>query len=225
MGAKANAFYNVNQEEIEETLSLCDFSLENQDLDDQSLAFNHSPNSPYQDHQLFEFPFIPNISLKNNKSDVVFCGKLIQERDFVADDGDQNKSLSPLSSFRRFDSNKNDLGSLYSVNSKPNSSLSAKICRSQSFSSVKQRKALIGVTKIPQKMELSDLKRRQSRRNHPLPMFPPRATGDKAVVDAGDGRGVKDKRSSLWSLLRPSRCGAHAFNTMNKSSLGCISHV
>ncbi|KAE8711074.1 Global transcription factor group isoform 1 [Hibiscus syriacus] len=219
MDAKANAFYNINQEELQETLSLCDFSLESQDLYDQSLAFNHSPNSPYHDPQPFEFPFIPITPLKNNKSDTVFCGKLIQERDFVADDGDQNKSLSPLSSFRRFNSNKNDLGSLYSVNSKPNSSLPAKICRSESTSSVKQHKALIGVTNIPQKMELSDLKRRQSRRNHPLPMFPLGATGDMAVVDADDGCGVKDKKSFLWSLLRPSRCGAHAFNTMNKSSL------
>ncbi|KAE8676898.1 hypothetical protein F3Y22_tig00111569pilonHSYRG00022 [Hibiscus syriacus] len=167
--------------------------------------------------QLFEFPFIPNISLKNNKSDVVFCGKLIQERDLVGGDGEQNKSLSPLYSFRRFDSNKNDLGSLYSVNSQPNSSLSTKRCSSRSSSSVKQHRALIGVTKIPQRMELSDLKRRQSRRNHSLLMFRPVADGGS--FSAGG------KRCHLWSMLRPLRCRTNTLSTLGKTTLGCIPHV
>ncbi|PPS00414.1 hypothetical protein GOBAR_AA20245 [Gossypium barbadense] len=52
-------------------------------------------------------------------------------------------------------------------------------------------------------MELNDMKKRQSRRNHPLPMFPPVATGDMAVVEAGDCCDAGGKRGHRWSLLRP----------------------
>ncbi|MFQ6649136.1 hypothetical protein Gotur_022211 [Gossypium turneri] len=119
--------YNINQEELEETLSFCDLSLENdQDLDDTS---HHSPNSPSYGHDIFEFPFIPNTPLNNNNSkanDIVFGGKLIKEEEFVGGDGDgdgdQSWYLFHLSSTKKFN-NKNDLGSFYLLNSKPKSCL------------------------------------------------------------------------------------------------------
>ncbi|MBA0607155.1 hypothetical protein Godav_019499, partial [Gossypium davidsonii] len=163
--------YKINQEELDETLSLCDLSLENyQDLDDTS---HHSLNSPSYGHQFFEFPIIPSTPLNNNKAnDIVFCGKLIKEQGFVHGDN---------------------------VNPKPNST---KSFRSQS-SSFRKYKVLIGISKIELKMELNDMTKRQSRRNHPLPMFPPVATGDMAVVEAGDGCDAGGKRGRRWSLLRP----------------------
>ncbi|KAB1993376.1 hypothetical protein ERO13_D13G023700v2 [Gossypium hirsutum] len=182
--------YNINQEELEETLSFCDLSLENdQDLDDTS---HHSPNSPSYGHDIFEFPFIPNTPLNNNNkaNDIVFGGKLIKEKEFVGGDGDGDQSF-----------------------------------RSQSYSCLRKHKALIGITKIEPKMELSDMKKRQSRRNHPLPMFPPMANGDMAVVDTGDGCNAGGKRGHRWSLLKPLRCRPNLFSTATKASLGCIPRV
>ncbi|MFQ6621990.1 hypothetical protein Gotur_002458, partial [Gossypium turneri] len=157
--------YKINQEELDETLSLCDLSLENyQDLDDTS---HHSPNSPSYGHQFFEFPIIPRTPLNNNKAnDIVFCGKLIKEQGFVHGDNGDQSFRSQSSSFRKY-------------------------------------KVLIGISKIEPKMELNDMKKRQSRRNHPLPMFPPVATGDMAVLEAGDGCDAGGKRGHRWSLLRP----------------------
>ena len=208
--------YNINQEELEETLSFCDLPLENQDLD-QSLSFHHSPNSP--SHELFQFPFIPNTPL-NNKNYIVFCGKLIKERDF---DDDQSRYLFPLSSARQLNNHKKDLGSLYSLNSRPKPSLSTKSFRSQSScSSLRKHKVLIGLAKIPPTMELSDIKKRQSRKN-PSPMFPPVAADDLKVVDAGEGCSAGCRRGHHWSLLRPLRCRARLVSALAKAS--CIPHV
>ncbi|XP_022764303.1 uncharacterized protein LOC111309532 [Durio zibethinus] len=211
--------YSINQEELEETLSFCDLPLEDQDID-QSLSFNKSPNSPSYEH--FEFPFIPNTSLRKNK-DIVFCGKLIKEQGFDGDDDGQSRYLFPLSSARLLNNKKKDLGSIYLVNSKPNSSLSTKSFRSQSCSFSRKQKVLIGLAKMPPKMELSDIKKRQSRRN-PSPMFPPAASGDLEVVAAGKScsgdSGGGGRRSHLWGLLR---CRAQLASALAKAS--CIPHV
>ncbi|XP_022743912.1 uncharacterized protein LOC111294853 [Durio zibethinus] len=210
--------YTANQEELEETLSFCDLPLENQDLD-QSLSFHHSPNSP--SHEFFQFPFIQDTPL-NSKNDIVFCGQLIKQQEF--DDDDLRRYLFPLSSTRQLNNNKKDLGALYLVNSKPNSSLSTKNFRSQSCSSLRKYKVLIGLAKIPPKMDLSDMKKRQSRRN-PSPMFPPVPIGDLQVVEAGNGCGAGGKRGHHWNLLRPLRCRVHLASALAKASLGCIPHV
>ncbi|KAB1993375.1 hypothetical protein ES319_D13G026600v1 [Gossypium barbadense] len=215
---------NINQEELEEALSFCDLSLENdQDLDDTS---HHSPNSPSYDHDIFEFPFIPKTPLNNNKENfVVFCGKLIKDQGFVDGDGDQSRYLFRLSSTKQFNNNKNDLGSFYLLNSKANSSLSTKGFRSQSYSSFGKHKVLIGISKIEPKVELNEMKKRQSRRNHPLPMFPPVATDDIAMEDVGNGRTVDGKRGHRWSWLKHLKCRPNLFSVLAKTSLGCISRV
>ncbi|XP_007009764.2 PREDICTED: uncharacterized protein LOC18586356 [Theobroma cacao] len=211
--------YNTNQEELEEALSLCDLPLENQVLDPFD---HHPPTSP--SHELFEFPFTLN-TFSNNKDDIVFCGKLIKEQDFD-DLDDQSRYLFPLSSARLLNSDKKDLGSLCLAKSKPNSALSTKFFKSQSCSSSsssRKHKVLIGLAKIPPKMELSDIKKRQSRRN-PSPMFPPVAAGDLEVVAAGDGCGGR-RRGHHWGLVRPLRCRANLATALAKASLGCIPHV
>ncbi|KAK5770296.1 hypothetical protein PVK06_046446 [Gossypium arboreum] len=217
--------YNIDQEELEETLSFCDLSLleNDQDLDDTS---HHSPKYPSYGQDIFEFPFIPNTPLNNNNkaNDIVFGGKLIKEEEFVDGDGDQSRYPFHLSSTKKFN-NKNDLGSFYLLNSKPNPCLPTKGFRSQSYSCLRKHKALIGITKIEPKMELSDMKKRQSRRNHPLPMFPPMANGDMVVVDTGDGCNAGGKRGHRWSLLKPLRCRPNLFSTATKASLGCIPRV
>lgn len=207
----------INQEELDETLSLCDLSLENyQDLGDTTS--HHSPNSPSHGHQFFEFPIIPSTPSNNNKAnDIVFGGKLIKEQGFVhGDNSDQSRNLFHVSSTKKFNYNKKDLGSLYLVNPKPNSTRSF---RSQS-SSFRKYKVLIGISKIEPKMELDDMKKRQSRRNHPLPMFPPVATDDMTVVEAGDGCDSGGKRGQRWSLSRHLK-----FSVLPKVSFACIPRV
>ncbi|KAK8651344.1 hypothetical protein V6N13_140949 [Hibiscus sabdariffa] len=148
------------------------------------------------EESLLEFSFVSILPLKNNRNDVVFCGRLIKNRDSV-DNCEQNKNLFPSSS------------------AKSNSALPFQNFRSQS---VKHHKTLIGVTKIPQRMELSDLRKRQSKGNRPLFMFPP-------TVDVDDGCSVAGKRCRLWSLLKPSRCRDHSFSSMNKVSLEYIPNL
>ncbi|GMJ11949.1 hypothetical protein HRI_004864200 [Hibiscus trionum] len=189
MGVKKNTYFDVNQEEFEKTLSFCDLSIEYQNIDNQSLAFHHSPKFSSHDHEGFEFPLISNTPLENNKAnDIVFCGKRIEEHDFVVDNRDQSKHIFSLPSVKQFNHKKKDLV-------KSDSSLSTKSFKSQKSFSVKQYKSLIGITKIQPKIELSDLKKRQNKRDYPLPMFPPVAIN----VDVDDG------------------CGG--------TSLGCITHV
>ncbi|KAG8473733.1 hypothetical protein CXB51_035581 [Gossypium anomalum] len=214
----------ISHEDLEETLSFCDLSLENyQDIDDIS---HHSLNSPSHDHQHFEFPIVPNTPLNNNKAnEFVFCGKLINDQGFVDGDGDQSRSVFRLTSVRQFNKKENGLGSFYLLNSKPNSCLSTKGFRSQSYSCLRKHKALIGITKIEPKMELGDMKKRQSRRNHPLPMFPPMATGDMAMVEANDVSGSGEKRGRRWSLLRCLRGTPNLFSAFAKTSLRCIPGV
>ncbi|KAL4342449.1 hypothetical protein GQ457_08G011180 [Hibiscus cannabinus] len=181
-----NKAYNINQEESEESLSFR--------FDVSSPTFRHSPSFLSHDRQLSEFSFVSIPPLKNNRNDVVFCGKLIKDRDSV-DGSEQNRNLFPTSS------------------AKSSSALPIQNFRSQS---VKQPKALIGVTKIPQRMELSDLRKRQSKGNgRPLFMFPP----------ADDGCGVAGKKCRLWSLLKPSGCRDHSFSSLSKASLGYIPNL
>ncbi|KAK8542202.1 hypothetical protein V6N13_137223 [Hibiscus sabdariffa] len=214
MNEKENICFDINQEEFEETLSFYDLSVEYQDFDDQFLAFHHSSDSLPHDRDRFEFPFISNTRLKNNETnDIVFCGKLIKEQEFVVDNRDQGKHFSSSHSAKQFNKEKKDLGSLYLVNSKSKSSLLTKSFRFQNSSSVKQYRSLIGITKIQLKMELSDLKKRQSKQDYPLPMFPPSTTN----VDNIDGCSVSDKRCFVWNLLRPTRYRAHTFSGMNKT--------
>ncbi|OMO71638.1 hypothetical protein CCACVL1_18116 [Corchorus capsularis] len=213
--------YNTNddhQEELEETLSFCDLPLENyQDLDHHDY-YQQSPSSP--SHELFEFPSLtPNTPL-NNRNDIV-----------AHDDDEIGRYLFPLSSARHMKNSKEDLGSLYLVNQKPNSSyFSAKNLRSQSCSSssssLKKHKVFIGLKTIPQKMELSDIKKRQVRKS-PSPMFPPVPAGSLELMAAGDGcrGGGAGGRSHHWGLLRPLRCRAHFASALAKASLGCIPHV
>ncbi|XVF83278.1 hypothetical protein PTKIN_Ptkin16aG0473600 [Pterospermum kingtungense] len=220
MGEK-NTASNINQlEELEETLSFCDLPLDGY----QELIDDHhpSPNSP--SHQLFEFPFIPNTTHFNNKNDIIFCGKLIKTQEFDDANGggdDRSRYLFPLSSARLLNNNNNnnnnkkDLGSVSFAKRNPNSSSLIKSFRSQSYSSSsssRRYKVLIGLAKVPQKMELSDIKKRQSRRN-PSPMFPPPpvVSADLEVVSAGDGcrGGGGRRRGHPWSLWRPLRCIPH----------------
>ncbi|PON58544.1 hypothetical protein PanWU01x14_165750 [Parasponia andersonii] len=91
-----------------------------------------------------------------------------------------------------------------------------------SSSSICSRKhnVLIGLTKFPPKMELSEIRKRQSRRA-PVPMFSSAACGGDQPVVAGGQSGGKGN----WGLLRPLRFRSNLVSALARVSFGCIRHV
>ncbi|OAY38812.1 hypothetical protein MANES_10G044000v8 [Manihot esculenta] len=182
-------------EEFQDALSLCDLS----DLCDREIQpINEIPGSPSTQEEFFEFSTSETHSTMVDDN-IIFCGKVISCR--IENDLRNPSSSSPLLP------NKNKLST--STSTSKNSSKSGTF-RIPSVNSRKQ-KVMIGLAKIPSKMELSDLRERQNRRT-PSTMSP-------AV-----GSGVADSRKSGWGLIRLFRVRSHAISsTLPKTSVGCIS--
>ncbi|TXG49574.1 hypothetical protein EZV62_025449 [Acer yangbiense] len=83
------------------------------------------------------------------------------------------------------------------------------------LSDSRKHKVLFGLAKIPTKMELSDIKKRQSKRN-PAPVVP----GETSVVDGG---GVGGKRHGSVLVVPFKQCGVHIASVLAKASFGCVS--
>ncbi|KAK4798971.1 hypothetical protein SAY86_024336 [Trapa natans] len=77
-------------------------------------------------------------------------------------------------------------------------------------------KALFGVTKFPARMDMDDIRKRQSRQA-PAPLFP---AGSDIALATSEGTG-----RSHWGLLRPLRCRSLLVSALARTSLGCIRHV
>lgn len=76
---------------------------------------------------------------------------------------------------------------------------------------------MFGLVKFPTEMELSDIKNRQVRRNHPSMLFPPPLTTDgKFPVNRSSSKGS-------WRLLRALSCKDHASVAVTASF--CLPHV
>ncbi|WCJ19368.1 hypothetical protein M5689_001663 [Euphorbia peplus] len=145
----------------------------------------------------FEFSTSSSPTHQNSVADsIIFCGKRIS-----------SKSDNHLT--------KNTSTKKQPIN------YSGKNLRSQSTSGRKQ-KVMIGLAKMPSKMELSDLRERQNRKSVPPPMFPATVKSGEISVASGNGSGKKNRS---WGLLRPFRCRAQDLaSTMasNSSSFGCL---
>ncbi|TQD97330.1 hypothetical protein C1H46_017032 [Malus baccata] len=209
-----------DQSDADDTLSFCDFSLYNDDYDSYSPSPRKYPDTP---DSLFEF-FIDHPDFELDSSAVVFCGKTIGDVDFpqntklVQRDPRNGLFLFKTNSFKRSQSVRSPVDLEKSSVFRPNSP-AAGSCRYQSSKSKKHRTALIGSLVKPQpKMELSDIKRRQSRLA-PGPMFPI-AEGDHSgeLVAAFAADGGKAHKSPL----RPLRCRSHLVSALVKASFGCI---
>ncbi|GKU91752.1 hypothetical protein SLEP1_g5577 [Rubroshorea leprosula] len=204
-------------EEVEDTLSLCDLPLHYQGSDSPV-----SPNSPSHPQDLFDFSFNPRSASFN--SSIVFCGKIVEEqkRDEIDDFSvDQSRYLFPLSSARLMNSEhkkfRDNSGKAGVVNSKPASLESAARFGSCRYGSSRKHNVLIGLARIPAKMELSDIKKRQSKRN-PAPLFVMEGGGQPDLTVKGGGVGLR-------ALMKPLRCRAHLARALAKASLGCIGYV
>ncbi|EEF32679.1 conserved hypothetical protein [Ricinus communis] len=188
---------NNTIEEFEDALSLCDFAL----CDQESSI--EQPNSPSrQGEDFFEFftsstSSEPNSTAENDDDDQRYNNPLLSPSSSSPGLLNQNKTSANKSS------------------SKP--ALPPVQTRS---SSSKKHKVIIGLTKIPSKMELSDLRERQNRKQTSSPMFPKKVDDEALAVSGKRSNG----KSHNWGLLRPFRCRAQDVTSMltKSSSLGCL---
>ncbi|EEF32685.1 conserved hypothetical protein [Ricinus communis] len=193
---------NNSIEEFEDALSLCDFA-----LCDQESSIEHPDSPSSQEEDFFEFSTSSTSSVSNSTADnIIFCGKIISCKT-ENDDNDQRYNnplcFSSSPSLRMVNRNK--------ITSKNSSSKPALPPPARSSSS-KKHKVIIGLTRIPSKMELSDLRERQNRKlQTPPPMFPA-VVGSEAAAVSGGG---SSKRSRNWSLLRRAQ---YMVSTLTRSS-------
>lgn len=207
----------------DDALSLCDlpFAALHRQPDGSCPAALPPPASPLQDAPDFEFPAGPAISTVDA---FLFCGKPIpyDDRECRVDSLLlRSDSFGRLNSFRRDGAKvRFASGQLIRSNSlrvaRSRSSVAPAAASVRSSSSRRRHRALIGITKFPARMELSDIRKRQGRRA-PAPLFPAAEGGEQVVAGGRSG--------GHWCLLRPLRCRSHLVNALAKASLGCIPHA
>lgn len=220
---------NNNLLDIEEfeggRLSLCDLPLHHQEVLQPNTSLDHQRYTNSTSNQdVFEFSTASNsktnATLDNN---IIFCGKVLtlhkteEPTNINNPFHDQRDSIFPLSSARLFNKNSRSY-SCHLQTAKP--SLPPPATGSFRYEKVNSRKhkVLIGLARIPQKMELSDIKKRQSRRA-PAPMFPAVVAGDDELpVAAGNRNGLKGQRG----LVRPLKCRAYLASALAKACFRCI---
>ncbi|PRQ58866.1 hypothetical protein RchiOBHm_Chr1g0363951 [Rosa chinensis] len=207
---------NKDLYDADDTLSFCDFSVYNDDYDNNYSTPRKYPESPDQD--MFEFLIDPDFELDSTAMDtIVFCGKTMnntttKQPKLFTRDPHNGLFLVKTNSFKRSQSLRSvDLATKPSFKSSP----ATASCRYQSVKSRKHKMVLIGSLSKPQpKMVLSDIKKRQGRLA-PAPLFPV-SEGGEQTVDGGS-------KAHKLSLLRPLRCRAHFVSALVKASFGCIS--
>ncbi|KAF8026269.1 hypothetical protein BT93_F2929 [Corymbia citriodora subsp. variegata] len=191
----------------EDDLSFCDLPLSSAAVDQPQGFFpsgpaHHPPASSLEDASDFEFSAAPAVSAVDA---FLFCGRSVpyDEHECRVD-----PLLLHSDSFRPREKLRSD--SLLRVTRSTSSVAPATAC-DRSSSSWRRHRALIGITKFPATMELSDIRKRQGRRA-PAPLFPVAEGGKEAVAGGRSG--------GHWSLLRPLRCRSHLVNALAKASLG-----
>lgn len=226
----------------EDALSFCDLpTLDKDDTELDPFLDSYRANSlssPEDDNDLFEFFVNPEILTDNipEKEGIVFCGKPIiplkQPNEFVNKHPRNSRFIRRESSFRKvcqLSSSSRSSDVVFSGNNRSSSfrlggpkrplpATGSSRCRGGGSGSFRKRKVIIGLVKFqagPNKMELSEMRKRQSRRS-PAPMFP--------VADHG-GEPASAGRSTTWGLFRPLRCRAHFVSAWTKASLRYLPHV
>ncbi|KDP32551.1 hypothetical protein JCGZ_14763 [Jatropha curcas] len=180
-------------EGFEDALSFCDLSFEDEETEINKNNVGFDRQNSLSDREFFEFSTSSSLSSSDSNSvmsdNIIFCGKIISSK---TDQGQDSLASSA----------KNKLPV-------PPPARSLR-CPSTSGSSRKQ-KVMIGLAKIPSKMDLSDLRERQNRRTPP-PMFPASTVvgGGESVDVIGNG----SRRKSNWSLLRSFRFKTNGFGSL-----------
>ncbi|KAK4784383.1 hypothetical protein SAY86_018751 [Trapa natans] len=92
----------------------------------------------------------------------------------------------------------------------------------RSPSSKRKYRVLIGVTKFPSRMDMCEIKRRQSLQP-PTPLFPVGGSnGEDVLIEMAVGE--KSQNHSQWSLSTlPLRCRSRVVTVLARASLGCMS--
>lgn len=226
------------EEEEEDVLSLCNFTLHDADQDDPISSLpdhpdfpssSSSPSSPDDD-----FAFSVDIqseqtqspALDRNNDVVLVFGKSIPCRKPVVN--------VPTTSFqeRRFDDPFCLKSESFDILRGPRSQFSTRSnsvrlpetgnCRyGQSSGSARKHKVLIGLVKFPSRMELGDIKKRQDRRP-PAPMFP---VVENCQLAVASGSGSGGGKGHWGGLFRPLRFRSHLVGALAKTSFGCLPRV
>ncbi|KAH7547942.1 hypothetical protein ACOSP7_032771 [Xanthoceras sorbifolium] len=226
------------EEDDEETLSLCDLAVSSNAEDYYWSEFSY--NEEDQDGDFFEFSsedFTASSYPKPNQN-IIFCGKLIPYRgeEPVHHENTQNQN----STLKQQNTKKN---LIFPWKSKKDRHEQAKSCDFKYDFSVKKVSSTTTTTVAPSRskwyllafgsfgkgsgfptrMELRDIKSRQSRRRVAAP-----TTMIRSDVGGGDMVKRGEKRSGnkgLWRLLRILGFKSHRANTVAKATFGCVPYV
>ncbi|CAK7325509.1 unnamed protein product [Dovyalis caffra] len=193
---------------------------------------DQEPRNSFSSQDFFEFLPPEQDTETNPAQDIIFFGRHIlpktkQSANSPNPSADQTNSHSPFNSSAHLSSNRSRRShSLQFETAKPSPTPpSTGSFRDQYYSSNNSRKhkVLIGLAKIPPKMELSDIKKRQSRQA-PAPMIPTAvlAVDEKPLVDGSNRSGLDhpcigseiDFRNSMYRqsivlLKRGSECSSN----------------
>lgn len=213
----------------DDALLFCDLPMNKKE---ESMLCVCPENQNIQNQDLFEFfSNNPNYSKPNPSTEtVVFCGKTMLPKTVQEFQRHPNNGLYiRRDSFKRCHSLRSESSfaeppSMISTADRPNSfriggSVSSPATRNTQYnnSASQRHKVLIGLVKVQSKMELSEMRKRQSRRS-PAPMFSVADAGRLALV----GDDVVVGKRSHWGLLGPLRCRSHLVSTLAKFSFGCM---
>lgn len=199
----------------EDTLSFRDFPIHEPQSEAGGSWSDHDDR-----HDLFEFR--TDLKQKTGSSssfpsEIVFCGKILDAVTLPNEDSallglnfvnSSESSLMGNQSFRYRNSSRSFsspvVGGLFG-NQRSNS---------------RRPMALIGLTRTPSRMELSEIRKRQARLA-PAPMFHV-VPGENTVTAAVDGAG---NGISPWRLIKPLRYRSVVVRVLAKAASTCIAHV
>uniref|UniRef100_A0A0A0KNN4 Uncharacterized protein n=1 Tax=Cucumis sativus TaxID=3659 RepID=A0A0A0KNN4_CUCSA len=199
----------LDVQDDEDTLSFRDFPI----LEPQSEAGDSC--SDHDDRQDF-FEFRTDLKRKTSSllppSEIVFCGRtldIFRDEDSASSRNRSESSLIRNQSFR------------YGNGSRPFSSSAVGGLFEIQRSNSRRPMALIGLTKTPSRIELSEIRKRQARLA-PTPMFHvvPKETTVSVVTADGYESGI-----SPWRLIKPLRYRSVVVRVLAKAASTCMSLV
>lgn len=196
----------------DDELSLCDLPIYDHEEEESHLD---GPKNSSPELDLFEFAFNSDHETGSTSipKPMVFCGKPIPETPKTRDFYRQTTNglfLRRDYSFKRSRSLRSESVKSPSVDAKPLPAAEGKRRHRPISGEHRKQKVLIGLVKFQPEMEMSEIRKRQSRRS-PAKMFP---------ATEGNVEGV-----TQWGLLKPFRCRTHFLSALTKASFRCMQHV
>lgn len=219
-------------DDADDALSLCDLLIHGNDSDCDDNWAEHS--NPTSDQELFQFNTDVSSQIFANDN-IIFCGKLMTEKQPFPDKFDVSRGIAQQTEnyvrWRSESFHKSRVSQFYapekqfalrkrsdSVRSpateKPRFATGEILQRGSNGGRSRGHIFSFGLAKLPTKMELSDIRKRQCRLI-PAPLTPEPDVG----VSLAGGRG-----SGHCRLIRPLKCRSHVLSALARTSFGCISH-